>query len=98
MDFKCLYCGNSYKRRDSLTRHMRVKHSDVPIVKNMHGAGKNTESTEYQCCHCDSDFTKRTNLERLPIGRNYPQSLTTDESMYSPLQQSVFPKSGPRPN
>ena len=43
---------------------MSVKHDDVPIVKNVRGAGKNTESTEYQCHHCDSEFRKRANLDR----------------------------------
>merc|ERR1719427_172258 len=55
---RCDYCGNSYRYRDGLTRHIRKVHKIVPtkvhkIVPTMH-----------KCEMCKKQFLSREDLER----------------------------------
>ena len=63
MEFKCLYCVKSYKRRSNLNRHMKVKHAGVSIKTRTRGAGKECD-IQYKCQHCGSSFSNRSNLDR----------------------------------
>ena len=43
---------------------MKKRHAGIPIETETRGAGRSTESIQYKCHYCDSDFSRREHLGR----------------------------------